>query len=195
MEKTLDSFIDMLHENSDAEPVRTESGKTILLVKRLVEAIEQRVKSLVKEPGEGSIFAKEWKVSDMVESLQKIDPNGTKKLYEGKLHNAGYNLIVERKDIVPFKKLYGFQEEKKLVESESRRVAKIVQHLEKFKTDVVTYKIRKIDVKEAQDFFPQFEDEARGEKLFVFEDIEIGPHLDKWNDDLYIVIPRQSPVN
>jgi len=191
MEKTLDSFIDMLHENSDAQPIKTNSGKTILVVKRIAEAIEQKVKSLVKAPGEGSIFAKEWKVNEMTESLQKISPVVGKKLYEGNLHNAGYNLIMERKDIVPLKKMFGFSEEKRLVESESRRVATIVPHLEKFKTDTVTYTVRKIELKECQDFFPQFEDGARAETLFILEDIDIGPHIDKWNDDLYIVIPRQ----
>lgn len=186
MEKTLESFVDMLEENSNADSVKTEQGKTILLVKR----VEESIQSQVKEPGEGSIFAKAWKIEELKSSLQKLNPIEGKEIYEGQLNGAGYDLIAERKDVVPFKKLVGYSEEKKLVESESIKVAHIPQHIDKFKTDTVTYKIRKVEVEEAVTDFSQYENDAREGKLYILEDVKIGPHIEKLADR-YIIIPKK----
>jgi len=187
MEKTLESFVDMLEENSNADVVKTEQGKTILLVKH----VEESIKAQVKEPGEGSIFAKAWKLEELKSSLQKINPIEGKEIYEGQLNGAGYNLIAERKDVVPFKKLVGYSEEKKLVESASVKIAHIPQYIDKFKTDTITYKIRKVEVEEAITDFSQYENDAREGKLYILEDVKIGPYLEKLAENHYIVIPKK----
>lgn len=187
MSNTLESFVDKLHENSNADFVTTNTGETILLVKRVEESIQEQV----KEPGDGPIFAKSWKLEELKPSLEKLSPREGKKVYEGKMHNAGYDLVLERKEVVPFKKLVGYSEEKKLIESETRRIANIPQHIEKFKTDTVTYFIRPVGLDEAIRDFTEFEDDANKHKLFILEDVKIGPHRDRWSDDLYIVIPSK----
>lgn len=185
MSNTLESFVNQLQENSDADSVKTASGKTILLVKR----VEESIKAQVKEPGDGSIFAKAWKLEELKQSLKRLSPVSSG-LYEGKLSGAGYDLIMERKDIVPLRKLVGYSEDKQLVESETRRVATIPQEIDKFKTDVVTYKIRKVELDEAIKDFTEYEKEAEEHNLFILEDVTIGPHLSKWSDDLYVVVPK-----
>lgn len=186
MDNTLESFVDMLHENSNADSVATNDGKTILLVKR----VEESIKAQVKEPGEGSTFAKAWKLDELKSSLQKLDLSIDKKIYEGELSGAGFDLIAERKEIVPLKKLVGYSEDKKLVESETVKVAHVPQHIEKFKTNKVTYNVRPVSIEEAERDFTEFEDDARSEKLFILEDVKIGPEFKGWNSDLYIIVPK-----
>ncbi len=186
MDNTLESFVDMLHENSNASSVITESGKTILLVKR----IEESIRAQVKEPGDGSIFAKAWKLDELRSSLAKLTPS-KKGVYEGELSGAGFDLIMERKEIVPFKKLVGYTEDKKLIESDTVKIANIPQHIEKFKTDTVTYTLRPVSIDEAEKDFTEYEDDARADKLFILEDVRIGPEFHGWNSDLYIVIPKK----
>lgn len=183
MDNTLESFVDMLHENSNADSIVTNSGKTIILVKRVEESIK------AEQPGSGSIFAKAWKLEELKSSLAKLDP-GKAGLYEGQLSGAGFNLIAERKQIAPLKKLVGFTESKKLDEAITKRVANVPKNIEKYKTDTVTYKIRPVSVDESIKDFTEFEDDARANNLFILESVEIGKHLDRWNDDLYIVVPR-----
>lgn len=185
MDNTLESFVDMLHENSNADSVVTEEGKTILLIKR----VEESIKEQIKEPGDGSIFAKAWKLDELKSSLSKLEIDGGG-LYEGKLNGAGFELVVERKEIAPFRKLVGFSEDKKLDKTTTKKIVTVPQHIEKFKTDVVTYKLRPVSVDEAIKDFTEFEDDAKANRLFILEDVEIGHHIDKWNDDLYIVIPK-----
>jgi len=185
MEKTLESFVNMLEENSNADFVKTEQGKIILLLKHIEESIQ------VKEPGEGSIFAKAWKIEELKPSLQKINPVEGKYIYEGYLNGAGYNLITERKNIVPFKKLVGYSEEKKLIESTSVKIAHIPQHIDKFKTNIITYKIRQIEINEAITDFTEYEKDAREGKLFILEDVKIGPYIEKFAENHYIVIPKK----
>lgn len=185
MDNTLESFVDMLHENSNADSVVTENGNTIILVKR----VEESISSQVKEPGDGSIFAKAWKLEELKSSLSKLEPKETG-LYEGKLSGAGFDLIAERKEIAPLKKLVGYSEGKKLDEATTKKVANVPQHIEKFKTNTITYTLRSVSIDEAIKDFTEFEDDARASKLFILENVEIGPHLDKWSDDLYIVVPQ-----
>lgn len=186
MDNTLESFVDMLHENSNADSVVTDGGKTILLVKR----VEESIKAQVKEPGDGSIFAKAWKLDELKYSLSKLNPSKDG-IYEGKLSGAGFDLIAERKEIAPLRKLVGFSEDKKLEEATTKKVANIPQHIEKFKTDTVTYTLRSVSLDEAIKDFTEYEKDAEAGNLFILENVEIGPHLDRWSDDLYIVVPSK----
>ncbi len=187
MENTLESFVDMLEENTNADYVVTESGKTILLVKR----VEESIKEQVREPGEGSIFTKAWKLEELKSSLEKITPEGNKELYEGELSGAGFDLIKERKEVVPYMKLVGVNESKILVEAQTRRVINLPLPMDKFKTNTVTYSLRSVSIDEAIKNFTEFEDTARADKLFILEDVTIGPYLNKWNDDLFIIVPNK----
>ena len=186
MDNTLEAFVNTLQENSNADSLVTLDGNTILLVKR----VEESIKSQVKEPGSGSIFSKAWKLDELKHSLSKIKIKNSG-LYEGKLPGAGFNLIIERKDVVPFKKLVGFTEDKILDEDVTKRVASIPKHIDKFKTDVVTYSFRSISLDEAIKDFTEFEKEALNKTLFILEDVEIGQHINKWDNDFYIVIPKK----
>jgi hypothetical protein len=181
----LESFVDMLHENSNADFVKTESGETILLVKRVEEEISNHVENI----GEGNVFSKAWTLEELKPSLEKLTPTKSG-VYEGKMHNVGFQLIAERKDVVPMKKLVGYSEDKRLVESKTIKVASIPQHIESFKTDDVSYTLRSVDLDEAEKDFTQFEDDAREGKLFILEDVAAGKPFQGWKDDMYILFPK-----
>lgn len=184
MEKTLDAFMNVLEETSNADFIKTETGKIIVLTKHVNKLIEDKL-----ETGKGSIFAKAWKIKDLKESLTKIDPYKDD-IYEGKLDNCGYDLIAERKTIVPFRKLVSYKENNVIIEEKEVKTITVPKSIDKFKTNIISYKIRQINEKEAIRDYGQFEQEAKDDKLFIVEDVIPGKYVENLTNH-YIVIPNK----
>jgi hypothetical protein len=186
MQITLDEFVSGLHEKSTADFVKTETGKTILILKNIEKIVESQM-----EQGKGNIFAKNWKIRDLKDSLTILNPIEGKEIYEGVLKDAGFQLVLERVDVVPYRKLIGFEAKGKvMIEDKQVEYVGIPKTLDKFKTDFVHFKIRQVEIKEAAISFEQFEDDARAGKLFILESVYPG----KYQENLinkYLVTPTK----
>jgi hypothetical protein len=186
MQITLDEFVSGLNEKSNADFIKTETGKTILILKNIEKIVESQM-----EQGKGNIFAKNWKIRDLKDSLATLNPVEGKEIYEGVLKDAGFQLILERTEVVPYRKLLNFSNKGKvMVENHQMEYVGIPKTLDKFKTDIVNFKIRQVEIKEAAVSYEQFEDEARSGKLFILESIHPGKRENNWVNK-YLVTPTK----
>jgi hypothetical protein len=180
--KTLDDLFENLEENRNAESVVTANGMTLLMKRHLEETILENTKKELPV----ALFSKVWKLEELRDTMKALTVI-EEGIYKGTLEGAGYEFVKSRTEIVPMKKRIGVTEGKELIEGITRRTIELPMDLDKFKVNEISIKVRKIGLGEALTDFTGYEESANNGKLFIVEEITIGKHVKKWNDDLYFV--------
>lgn len=183
---TAEDFFNKLDENQKAEPVTTANGMTVLMT-RFLEC-QTEAKTAI---GGGYAFTKAFKLDELRGAVEKLEVSADKAIYEAKILGVSYNLIRERKEIIPFKKTEGTVETSVISEGISKRKIDLPIKKEKFLANDMFFTIRKIDLDEAMKDFSAFDNIAHQGKLFIIESVDPGKKIRKWDDDLYIVNPLQ----
>jgi hypothetical protein len=182
---TAQDFFNRLENKRMADHVQTVNGMTVLLTKDLEESIAAQT-----TVGLGSVFTKNWKLDELKTTIEKLEVTANQKIYESKVLGVSFNLIRERKEVVPFKKSEGAVETSVMSEGISKRKIDLPVRIEKFLSNDLHFAIRPIPMGEAIRDFSAFEDVAYSSKLFIVEAVKPGKEIKRWDDDLYIVVPK-----
>lgn len=194
--ENLDSFMDKLYENSTIDYVECSNGATVLIPKEIERVVENKN----GKPETGFLFERNLKVEDFKEVVSKLNPTSSEKIYEASFKNVGYDFIKERKEIVKYKKLIEYKEDKVDVEGTEINRAILPNQMEDFSTDILSLNLRKLNTEQAKDNYPDFVDEAREGNLFILEDAHPGrtwingreiPPFSQWKSEYFVVSPQE----
>lgn len=192
----LESFLDTLYEESTIDYVECQNDAVVLIPKE----VERTIASQYNNIEEGRLFERKLKIEDLKEVIRNITPLRDAILYETEYKDVGYDFILPRRNVVRYKKLIGYNEEKMLKEEVEINKAVVPKPIDEFKTNTISIQLKNLNKEQTKEKFDEFADKAAENKLFIVENVFPGkswidgkpiPPFKQWKDDIFIVIPEE----
>lgn len=185
---------------AEAPPtVTTKNGMTVVLSPH----VNKHIQSQHAKPGTGSVFAKEFSLSDFSSAIQSLSVDPSSGLYEISVPGAGYDLVTDKSGVADILKKYPSSTESEATKEERGAPVKVkalnvAAPLSAFKSDIVTVVIRPTPADMAKQHMPELTELAEQKKLFSVLSAWPGkskingkdiPPASKWGDEYYVIIP------